>query len=456
MNAPKKLAAFASALFFALAGTLPVLAEDYSDEDAWYAKCTQPQTSQEGVAACQGFQEYQAQKKAQLSQSIANFSESISGLELESTEVQALAQEQKTLADDLSNEIALKEEAIAQIETNIADLQGQIDAKQAEIDAWDAQIKERMRSEQGSLGTNMLVDLIFGSGSLNDMLRRITGLERITENDQDQIEQLNVLKDELELSKSELVRLQEDQQRQKDELEEQKAQAQALEDAYNQLVSQYEAQIAQLQAQIREAQADIESIRSFTISSAYSGTIASSSGFTVPVIGGTYSAGTWAYPGGGLHLGLDWAAPIGSTVVAPADGLILYANNPAPTNGGYLGNWAGYPYGGGNTIEMLCNINGTLYAISFAHLAQEGMSVSAGQSVAAGQAIALTGNSGNSTGPHCHIEVYNLGSMSVEEAVARFSASADFAWGTGWSGSSTACEVTGTTPCRERPEVFFS
>ena len=71
---------------------------------------------------------------------------------------------------------------------------------------------------------------------------------------------------------------------------------------------------------------------------------------------------------------------------------------------------------------MLCNVNGTLYAVSFFHLSQS-IYVSAGQSVSQGQTIALSG--------------------------------ADFAWGTGWSGGST-CEAGSAAPCRERPEKFFS
>ena len=45
--------------------------------------------------------------------------------------------------------------------------------------------------------------------------------------------------------------------------------------------------------------------------------------------------------------------------------------------------------------------------------------------------------------------------MSVSDAVARFSSGADFAWGTGWSGTSTSCEAGKAAPCRERPEKFF-
>ncbi len=454
----KQIAGSLAAISISVACLLPVYAEDYSDTEAWYDKCTKPQTSQSDVKACEGFQQYQNEKRNELNQSIKNFNESISTLENDVERVSALAQEQKALEEQLSIQIGQIEAAIATLQANIEQLELDIQNKQQEIEMWDNQIKDRMRQEQSSLGTNMLIDLVMGSNDLNDMLRRISGIQRITENDQDQIEQLNRLKAELEVQRSEVVRLKEEQEAQRQELENQKQQAQALEESYNALVSQYEQQIAELQAQKRAAQADMDSIRQFTITTAAAGTIiASMPGFTLPISGGGKSAGTWAYPSGGIHLGLDWAVPIGTPVMAPADGLILYAANPVASNSGYLGNWSGYPAGGGNTVEMLCNVNGTLYAISFAHLAREGMTVSAGQTVSQGQVIAATGNSGNSSGPHCHIEVYNLGNMSVEQAVQRFASSADFAWGTGWNSTATSCEATGgSTPCRERPEKFFS
>ena len=243
---------------------------------------------------------------------------------------------------------------------------------------------------------------------------------------------------------------------QKQRIEEEQEYVKQLESSYDQLAEQYHKVEADLRQKMQEEAAKKNQIPSYgVINSGTSVDLPKVNGFIAPISGGGRSAGTWAYPGGGLHLGLDWAVSIGTAVVAPADGVIIYASNPAPTNGGYLGNWAGWPYGGGNTIEMLCNVNGTLYAISFAHLAQEGFNVSAGQSVSQGQVIALTGNSGNSSGPHCHIEVYNLGSMSVSDAIAMFSRSADFAFGTGWNSTATACEAGAATPCRERPERFF-
>lgn len=449
-----KIGAGFLSLTLACSLVMPVSAEDYSNTEAWYAKCSQAQTSESGIKACQGFQEYQKNRRQDLKKNIESYNSSIASLQNDTSKMEKLAKEQKDLVANLQTQISEKEKSIELIEKNIEELDDKIEAKESEIEAWNDQIETRMKNEQTTIGTNMIIDLIMGSDSLSDMLRRISGVERITEDDQSQIKKLNKLKKELVLQQDEQKRLDKDAKNQKTELESQKQQATELEESYNTLVEQYQKQIAQLEAEKRSAQVDMNSIRDFVISTNFSGSIESVSGFVFPVQGGSKSAGTWAYPGGGLHLGLDWAAPIGTVVVAPASGVILYAAAPVGSNTGYLGNWSGYPAGGGNTIEMLCNVNGTLYAISFAHLSQN-IYVSAGQSVSQGQTIALSGNSGNSSGAHTHVEVYNLGSMSVSDAVARFSSGADFAWGTGWSGTSTSCEAGKAAPCRERPEKFF-
>lgn len=434
--------------------------EDYSDTDGWYDRCTQAQTSQEGVDACKGFQDYQNQKKEELRSSIDNFNNSIGSLGNEAAATEELALQQRQLADELQRQIEQKQNAIDSIQANIVQTQQDIEQKQREIEAWDAQIKDRMKHEQASTGTNQLVDLIMGSSSLPDLLRRITGIERITASDQNQITELNRMKEELQRAIEEMQRLQQQLIIEQQDLQEQQEQARQLEESYQRLIEQYQQQIAELEAQKRNAQADLDSIKDFTITIEMSNNIdygaitGGAGGFINPVPAAYTSAGTWAYPSGGLHLGLDRAAPVGSALVAPADGLVIFASNANPSTGGYLGNWSGHPAGSGNTIEMLCQVDGTLYAISFFHLSQN-FNVSAGQAVSQGQVLALTGHSGNSTGPHTHIEVYNLGSMSMQDAVARFAATGDTAFGTGWGTTATACEATGTAPCREKPEKFF-
>lgn len=165
---------------------------------------------------------------------------------------------------------------------------------------------------------------------------------------------------------------------------------------------------------------------------------------------GMISAGTWAYPSGAIHLGMDLAAPMYSNVIAPADGVIVYASAVTGDGGGYLGNWIGWPYGGGNTIAMIARSNSKLYGITFAHLSSR-LKVRAGQQVRQGDVIALSGNTGNSTGPHIHIELFTIRS-SFDEAAEYFSRTADFAFGCGWDKPATCSQFAG----RVRPEKYFT
>ncbi|MEI3147146.1 MAG: hypothetical protein V8T10_03985 [Merdibacter sp.] len=96
------------------------------------------------------------------------------------------------------------------IQSNIAQLEEDIAAKEEEIAQWDAQIKERMVSEQATIGTNMYIDMIMGSKDLQEMMRTMEGLQRITESDEQQISSLAEEKAALDQQKSEQQRLEQD------------------------------------------------------------------------------------------------------------------------------------------------------------------------------------------------------------------------------------------------------
>lgn len=164
---------------------------------------------------------------------------------------------------------------------------------------------------------------------------------------------------------------------------------------------------------------------------------------------GRLSAGTWAYPKGGVHLGADLALPMHTPLKAPASGIILYADAPVQEEIGYPGNWSGYPAGAGNSILMLCQMEEAVYAISFFHLSGS-IRVAAGARVEQNAIIALSGSSGNSTGPHVHLEVFEL-SLSMEQAAAWFSRTRDFSFGCGWK-NPQAVSLQGR---RVRPELVF-
>ncbi|MFG1797548.1 M23 family metallopeptidase [Nocardia sp. NPDC049149] len=97
---------------------------------------------------------------------------------------------------------------------------------------------------------------------------------------------------------------------------------------------------------------------------------------------------------GALHAGVDVAAPIGTPIVAVEDGTVISAG---PASG--FGMWVRL-LGDDGTITVYGHINTAL--------------VSIGQHVMAGDQIATVGNRGETTGPHCHFEVWLNGTDRVD------------------------------------------
>lgn len=94
------------------------------------------------------------------------------------------------------------------------------------------------------------------------------------------------------------------------------------------------------------------------------------------------------------HKGIDLAAPNGTSVYAVADGVVVKAGY------GVLDKSYGY---------QVFIYHGNGYYTNYAHLKKGCLYVKAGQKVSGGQKIALSNNSGHSTGPHLHFEVWNCG-----------------------------------------------
>ncbi|MGV9560375.1 M23 family metallopeptidase [Streptomyces sp. NPDC003401] len=98
------------------------------------------------------------------------------------------------------------------------------------------------------------------------------------------------------------------------------------------------------------------------------------------------AGGMWA----AKHSGQDFAVATGTKVVATHGGKVVKAG----------GNGAGDGPAYGNAI-VIKHANG-VYS-QYAHLSQ--INVKVGQIVKTGQRIALSGNTGNSSGPHLHFEI---------------------------------------------------
>lgn len=85
------------------------------------------------------------------------------------------------------------------------------------------------------------------------------------------------------------------------------------------------------------------------------------------------------------HNGLDFGIVVGTPVEATMDGKVVHAG------------WNNQGYG-----NLVIVDNGT-YKTYYAHLSS--IPVAVGDSVTAGTTIGLSGNTGNSTGPHLHYEI---------------------------------------------------
>ena len=88
-----------------------------------------------------------------------------------------------------------------------------------------------------------------------------------------------------------------------------------------------------------------------------------------------------------MHKGTDFAAPMGTPIMASGDGKIKKAG------------WCG---GGGNCIVIRHN---STYQTVYAHMSKFASGMKKGVRVKQGQIIGFVGSTGKSTGPHLHYEV---------------------------------------------------
>ncbi len=92
-----------------------------------------------------------------------------------------------------------------------------------------------------------------------------------------------------------------------------------------------------------------------------------------------------------MHTGTDFAAPMGTPIMASGDGVVVKAS------------WCG---GGGNCVKIKHN---SVYSTVYAHLSKFGRGIKKGTRVKQGQTIGYVGSTGMSTGPHLHYEVIENG-----------------------------------------------
>lgn len=453
---------------------------------------------------CRQYKEYLENKSTNMDKEINDIKNQIASVKGDADKVRTLIQKNQIQIEDYEKQIAGIQTTIDKTNNSIDKLVTQIKEKTESIKLRDQQMRARIVDMQPYIGSNNYIDFLMGATSFTDLLRRTEIVGELNRYESDQIKTLNKEKKKLNTDKQVVEEQKELLEVQKQNVNVNKEKVVALNAVKTSLLQDYQKQEASLAYQKRNAQMAQASIPKINLDLAASFDEETNNNnnnnngdngdkdngnsdngnngnngdngnnnngntdkpsenpkpnptpttFLVPLAYGTwhYESGTWHYPGGGGHMGMDFStgSRTGIPVVAPADGIIIYSYNGGCDNNGYSG--CGIPWGGGNNTLLLTKKGSTIYAMPFYHLTSA--SHSAGTKVSRGEVIGYSGNSGNSTGPHTHVEVIRVGNMSMSEAISQYNRTGDLTFGTGWNADSpNAC---GSAPCRERPEIYWN
>lgn len=261
-------------------------------------------------------------------------------------------------------------------------------------------------------GPELTIELLLSSGDADEAIARTVLLERLTEGDQVDLERLEAARIAVAVERE---RLAEEQRQLEDQLAEQvlvREEAETLRSSRALAVADAQARTKRLAGQEDDLEAEEERLEALVraqlkeeqrrqrVEEERRETAAPTSP-TSSSSGGAVSSGGYAWPmcapvtseygprWGRVHRGIDQGASSGTAIGAAKAGRVIFAG------------WQG---GYGNLI--LVDHGGAVSA--YAH--QSRFAVGQGASVSRGQTIGYVGSTGNSTGPHLHLEIRVNGS----------------------------------------------
>ena len=295
---------------------------------------------------------------------------------------------------NLNDQIRVSNDLIIQYTNDIAAKEGEIEQKQTELDTKFENFKERLRVsyEDGAMG---YIAMLFSSESISDFFTSMERMTNMLDYDRRMMEQINDAKSELSNEKNELEQTKASQQTVYDDLtkaeQELEQKSKEAEDYYKEetnSAADFKKKMEAAQKQEKEEAAKLDE---------YLKELANKNN-------GVYTGGAFSWPlsmnqnkitskfgwrilwgVNDYHRGIDISVPTGTPIYACADGDVNLAG------------WGG-SYGYHVVIS-----HGSGYTTLYAHASS--LAVKAGQSVKRGDVIAYAGSTGNSSGPHLHLEI---------------------------------------------------
>ena len=329
--------------------------------------------------------------------------------EMEKKQEQLEKQKSTTMkaVESLIGQISNSEKDIEGLKTQITSLEEQITSKENDI-----QQKQQEYTEQEALldarlidiyesGETSYLEILLTASSMTDFLGKYYAASELIEYDKELIRQTKEQKAQIEAEKVELENNKKQYDESLSEKEKKNNELKTLKDkkqSYaNQLTAEekeIEKEIEELEKVNRQIDKDIKEAEEKykkqleALKNNSSSNKAGSGFFIKPISGGTMSANGYYPSSGKYHGAIDWAIPSGTTVVAAADGVVMSTANLTGSYGTYV---------------VIRHANGL--QSYYAHGIKGSIVVKPGDTVKQGQKIMLSGNTGNSSGPHLHFEV---------------------------------------------------
>lgn len=299
----------------------------------------------------------------------------------------------------IKSKISSIEAQITEIENNIATLQREIEESNQKIIEKEEESKRIIEYYQIANGENAYLEYAFGASTITDMIYRMSIVEQLTEYNKQIMEELKELiaenkqkKSELSTKRGELETLEKELQEQKEKINADTASIKETMPALEDQIKAAKANVSYFKklgcSQNEDIQACQYRVEQSNSSSGGGGgtSIASTNGFFRPI---EYGYVTQPYKGLS-HMGIDVSSSNKTIPVYPiASGQVFFV---------------GYDSAGARVVKIKHNVNGRYLYSTYAH--QSSFSnISKGSYISHTTSIGNMGSSGNSTGPHLHLEI---------------------------------------------------
>lgn len=302
--------------------------------------------------------------------------------------------------NNLQSQINVFQNKINELNNKIKTSKAEIAEKEKTIEETKTLLKQRIRAIYMSGSTNSDLLLLLGSDNFSDFLTSRGLAKSISAKDEAVINEINEAIVTIESSFADIEAAIKEQDEAKAILDEKKAALDSKKAAVNSVIYELSQDKKALERDNKKIEAEINRLAAEINAGMQTNgnqNVVFNGVFGWPVPGHYYVSSEYGQRWGRLHKGLDIAAGgiYGKPIVAAAAGKVLVAG------------WSTGGYGYYVTINH-GYLNGNYYTTLYAHMKQR-PSVSAGQTVKKGQVIGYVGSTGDSTGPHCHFEIWENG-----------------------------------------------